>query len=268
MSVSEKFRKSFLTKLKQNVALLDDVNPYLGKSTPAKLLMTKTGQPIPYPLANREKSALVGAFNGEAFAEVGSELSATTLIIGAWKHTSKIIRISNELLADKAFDVEDWLSTMAAQRFGAGFNEVLVQGLNDECGNRRISGLLYLTGTKPLFYNPSETSLQKRLVFCDKPFLANTNTLLQLGLQTNPKAIVMDTVPDGALITGQLEHFIIRVVTEMGMHRMTERYAEFGETAFVMTMRWSATYVGEEGGIQVWYETQRSRPKEIGASTN
>lgn len=244
--VSSTFRNAFITKLKKYVPLLNDESAELGKRTPATIVFTALGTPKSWPIATPEKAAVAGEDSNET-------IDPQSKFLGAWKYVSGAIRISNDLMNDKAFDLDDWLSSRSAERFGRGLNDVLVNGVKDQFGTQGFPGLLNLTETKPLFYSPAfPQPLAALLQFQQKPFLANTNTLIGLGLQTDPHAVALDTLADGVVVSGKLEHLIIRIVLEMGMLRMTERYAEWGQTAFLMSARWDAVYVGAQNDIQVW----------------
>ncbi|MCA7105899.1 phage major capsid protein, partial [Escherichia coli] len=48
--------------------------------------------------------------------------------LGALKMTSKIIRVSNELLQDSAIDMEAYLARRIAERIGRGEARYLIQG--------------------------------------------------------------------------------------------------------------------------------------------
>ncbi len=49
-------------------------------------------------------------------------------VLGALEMTSKIIRVSNELLQDSAIDMEAYLARRIAERIGRGEARYLIQG--------------------------------------------------------------------------------------------------------------------------------------------
>lgn len=238
------FRIPFLEKLEKVCPLLNTDSADRFKASRAHVVFTPTGVPKSWPVADSE-AATTNTFSAD---EDTSSSKHKTL--GGRKFNSGVLRISNDLLNDKAFNLDDWLTTKSAERFGNGINNALVNGIDDS----GFPGFLKLEETEHFAYTAFKSGdLTKRLVFRDKPFYANANTLIRLGLQSN-RAVELPSLQDGAVVTGDLEHLIIRIVTEMEMYRLTERYAEWGQTGFLMTMRWDAAFVGGKGDIQVWQD--------------
>jgi HK97 family phage major capsid protein len=74
--------------------------------------------------ATADGTAEVGVLLGEN-EEAGEEDTEFGMDLGAVKMTSKIIRVSNELLQDSAIDMEAYLSRRIAERIGRGEANIL-----------------------------------------------------------------------------------------------------------------------------------------------
>lgn len=91
-----------------------------------RVLDTATGAVLPFPTSNDtgNKASIL------ADAVQDSELSVPLSVVnfGAFKYTSRIIRISTELMQDSAFNLEDFLKERFAERFGRAYEHDLTLG--------------------------------------------------------------------------------------------------------------------------------------------
>lgn len=102
-----------------------------------KVIDTDSGQPLPFPVSN--DTAEVASIVGEA-ANV-SELdvqSVSQVVLGSYKFTSGLVKVSSESMQDSAFDLETWLGDLFGQRFGRAMEQYLTTG----SGSSQPTGLL------------------------------------------------------------------------------------------------------------------------------
>lgn len=91
-----------------------------------RVLDTATGAVLPFPTSN--DTANNAAILADAYQD--SELSVPVGVVnfGAYKYTSRIVRVSVELLQDSAFNLEDFLKAQFAERFGRAYEAAFTKG--------------------------------------------------------------------------------------------------------------------------------------------
>ncbi len=80
------------------------------------LMDTATGQLLPYPTENDVN--IMGERIGEGQQVTSQDVSLGQIMLGAWKYSTKMVKVSIELLQDSAFDLEKWLTRVLAIRLG------------------------------------------------------------------------------------------------------------------------------------------------------
>jgi len=88
---------------------------------------TATGQPLPYPTEN--DTLVVGERIGEGQQVTSQDVSLGQIMFGAWKYSSKMVKISIELLQDSAFNLETFLISTFAKRLGRALVADFTTGL-------------------------------------------------------------------------------------------------------------------------------------------
>lgn len=92
----------------------------------AEIIETETGNPLPW--ATNDDTANVGAILAENTAVTEQDMTLGTDTLGAYTYTSKLIRVSLQLLQDSAFDVEAFLARKFAERLGRATNAHFTTG--------------------------------------------------------------------------------------------------------------------------------------------
>jgi HK97 family phage major capsid protein len=92
-----------------------------------RVLDTATGAILPFPTSNDTGNKAAVLADATQDSEVSVPLSVVNF--GAFKYTSRIIRISVELLQDSAFNLEDFLKERFAERFGRAYEHDFTLGL-------------------------------------------------------------------------------------------------------------------------------------------
>lgn len=247
--------------------VVESMKAYGGIAGVAQILNTSNGQDIAWATADgtAEEGELLG--ENKAASEEDTEFGGATL--GAKKLSSKIIRVSNELLQDSGIDMEAYLASRIAQRIGRGEAKYLVQGsgvgspLQPKGLEASVTGTVsaaaadkftwkemnslkhsidpaYRNGPKFRWaFNDATLKLveemedgQGRPLWLPSIIGGAPATVLQV-----PYVIDQAIADVGAgkkfIFCGDFDRFILRRVTYMVLKRLTERYAEFDQTGFL-----------------------------------
>ena len=92
----------------------------------ATVLRTANGQHFNLP-ANDDTS-VVAAILGEGTAESVSDMTFTNVKFEPYTYSSKIVKVSNQLIADNAFDLASFVGSQLANRLKRGINAHLTTG--------------------------------------------------------------------------------------------------------------------------------------------
>ncbi len=247
--------------------IVEAMKAYGGIAGVAQILNTSTGQDITW--STSDGTAEEGELLAENSAASEGDVSFGTAILGAKKLSSKIIRVSNELLQDSGVDIEAYLSGRIAQRIGRGEAKYLVQGTG--AGNPlQPKGLVAsVTGTvsaasattftwkemnnlkhalDPAYRNGpkfrwafNDATLkvieemedgQGRPLWLPSIAGGAPSTVLQVPYVVDQ---AIDDIAAGKkfIFCGDFDRFILRRITYMTLKRLVERYAEFDQTAFL-----------------------------------
>lgn len=126
--------------------IVDALKDYGGIASVAQILNTSNGQDIDWATSDgtAEEGELLGE-NNEASEE---DVSFGGSTLGAKKLSSKIIRVSNELLMDSGVDIEAFLAGRIATRIGRGEAKYLVLGSGAGNPSQPRGLAVSVTGTK------------------------------------------------------------------------------------------------------------------------
>ena len=106
--------------------IIDAMKAYGGIASVAQILNTSNGQDITW--STSDGTAEEGELLAENTAATEGDVTFGTATLGAKKLSSKIIRVSNELLQDSGVDIEAYLAGRIVQLIGRGEAKYLVQG--------------------------------------------------------------------------------------------------------------------------------------------
>ncbi len=277
----------------------------------AEIMDTATGQPLPYPTDN--DTTVAGEMIGE-----GQQVSAQDVVIGhitfgAYKFSTKMIKVSLELLQDSAFDLDSYLKKKMATRLGrilntkftvgAGTTEpngiitamvanngapavgftgtgipVIAQGsnANDGSGSTGTNSIgyadlvnlehsvdpLYRRGAKFMFHDSTLRFIKTLLDKFGRPLwvpgvTSNApDTILDYEFSINND---MDQIAasKNTVAFGQLNKYLIRRVKELAVMRLSERFADYGQVAFLGFARYDGNLL-DAGTRPVNYLQQHS----------
>ena len=86
----------------------------------ATIVQTDSGAPMPIPLV--DDTANIGAILAENTAVTEQDFAFAQKTLGSFMYTSKLVRVSFQMLQDSAFDIESWLARALAMRLGRAIN--------------------------------------------------------------------------------------------------------------------------------------------------
>lgn len=247
--------------------IVDSMKDYGGIASVAQILNTSNGQPIEW--ATSDGTEEEGELLGENTAASEEDVTFGTATLGAKKLSSKIIRVSNELLQDSGVDIEAYLAARIAQRIGRGEAKYLVQGTGAGTPQQPSGLVTSVTGSvntaSATAFTWKEMNALKHAIdpaYRNGPkfrWAFNDATLKVIeemedgqgrplwlpSIIGGAPATVLQTpyvvdqaIPDIAagkkfIFCGDFNRFIIRRVSYMTLKRLVERYAEYDQTAFL-----------------------------------
>jgi HK97 family phage major capsid protein len=92
----------------------------------SRFLRASSGQPLQWPTA--DDTGNVGAILAENTAAPTQDITFGTKTLSAFMYTSKMVKVSYQLLNDSAFDLGAWLPDKFAQRIGRAINAHFTNG--------------------------------------------------------------------------------------------------------------------------------------------
>lgn len=247
--------------------VVEQMKAYGGIAGVAQILTTSDGRTMDWATADgtSEMGVLLG--ESEEAGEEDTEFGMDSL--GALKMTSKIIRVSNELLQDSAIDMEAYLSRRIAERIGRGEARYLIQGTGAGTPKQPKGLAASVTGTT-LAASATAVKWQEilalkhsidpayrrgpkfRLAFNDSTlrlvsemedgqgrplWLPDIVGVAPASVLNVPYVIDQEIDDIGAgkkfIYCGDFDRFIVRRVRYMILKRLVERYAEFDQTGFL-----------------------------------
>lgn len=239
----------------------------------AEVITTDTGADLPWPTV--DDTANEGAILGENTQDTEQDVSFGQASIGAYTYTSKIVRVSLQLLNDNAFDLEGWLSRTLAARIAriqnrhftvgtgtgqpdgvvtsapvgvtaAGATAITYDELVDltesidaaylETGN---AGFMFSQATRKVFRKLKDG--QQRPLWEPSVQAGTPDQLMGYSYRLNnymaAPAISAKTVLFGDIREG----YLIRDVSDFALLRLSERYADFLQVGFLGFQRSDGT---------------------------
>lgn len=247
--------------------IVEQMKAFGGIASVAQILNTADGRLISWATADStaEEGELIG--ENAAATELDTEFGMAEL--GAKKLSSKIIRVSNELLQDSGVDIEDYLARRIAERIGRAEAKYLIQGTGlgtpaqpkglqasvtgvtqsaaaTAVAWTDLNALIHSVdpayrnvGNTRLAFNDNTLRALKEMVDGQKrplwlPDVAGVAPATILGQQYVIDQGIAD-IAAGAKFAyfGDFSRFIIRRVSGMTLRRLVERYAEFDQVGFL-----------------------------------
>jgi HK97 family phage major capsid protein len=237
------------------------------------MLNTATGNPMPYPTDNDTTNT--GELIGEAAQVTETDVTIGSITFGAYKYSTKMVKLSIELLQDAGFDLESYLKAKFATRLGRILNTHFTVGT----GSAQPNGVLTAATAGPTAvgsatntggaetggttigskdFTELEHSVDKayrvgaRYMMHDSVLKLVKEVLDKYGrplFQPGMTVGAPDTIngypysinndlPVMALnaktvLFGQFSKYTVRRVRELAIVKLSERYADYGQVAFI-----------------------------------
>ncbi|MBB3142199.1 phage major capsid protein [Halomonas organivorans] len=240
---------------------------YGGLASVSQVITTDRGNPIEWPTS--DGTAEEGELLGENSAASEGDVDFGMETLGAKKLSSKVIRVSNELLNDSGINIQGFLSSRIGQRLGRGEAKYLVQGsgagtpvqpkgLQASVTNvKNAASLAEFTWQEVNGLIHSVDPAYRRSPGFRLGFNDNTLQLLTEMEDANGRPLWLPAVAGAApasilgkeyfvdqgiaslgasakfMYAGDFKQFVIRRVRYMVLKRLVERYAEYDQTGFL-----------------------------------
>lgn len=249
-----------------------------------EIMDTATGQPLPFPTDN--DTAVAGELIGEGVQVATGDVALGQIILGAYKFSSKLVKVSIELLQDSAFDLESFLIKKFGTRLGRVLNTYFTTGTgvsqphgivtdstlgvagigsatNDgtsastnTIGSDDLVNLehsvdpLYRPGALYMFHDSTLKALKNvkdkygRQLWLPGLATGTPDTINSYSYRINndmaqlQAAASSPPVANKTILFGQLSKYVIRRVKEMSVLRLEERFADYGQVAFLAFARY------------------------------
>jgi HK97 family phage major capsid protein len=111
----------------------------------SEIMDTATGQPLPYPTDN--DTTVMGELVGEGQQVTEKDVLIGQVLFGAWKFSSKMVKLSLELMQDSAFDMETYIKRKLAIRIGRIYNNQFTLGTGVNAPNGIVTAVVAACGT-------------------------------------------------------------------------------------------------------------------------
>lgn len=235
----------------------------------AEVIETETGATLPWP--TNDDTANVGAILAENTQVTEQDVTIGQLQLGAYMYTSKLVRVSFQLLQDNGFDLESWLARKLGERIGRIQNQHFTTGTgtgqpegvqtNATIGKTGANGqttsvtyddLVDLIHSVDIAYRQNGRFMLNDLTVASARKLKDSqgrplwepsiqvgtpDRLLGYGLTVNNDMPVM-AANAKSILFGDFElAYVIRDVTGVQLLRLEERYADFLQVGFLAFQR-------------------------------
>ena len=238
--------------------------PMLDPSV-TRVLNTATGNDIPWPTVN--DTANSGALLAENTQEGEQDVTFAQKVLGAYKYSSDIVRVSLELLQDSAFDMDPLLSELFGERLGRIGNAQLTTGTGSGQPNGIVTassaGKTAASATAITFDEIIDLFHSIDPAYRASPrcsFMFNDSTLASIrklkdgdgnylwqsadGRSGEPATILgrpyvvnqaMASIATGnkTVLFGDMNKYVVRRVRDFTLLRLAERYADFYQVGFL-----------------------------------
>ena len=238
-----------------------------GMREVAEVIRTPTGNDLPWPTTDdTANEGVLLAENAEETNVVEVATGATTL--QAFKYSSKLIKISSELIQDSAFNMVGELGRLLGERiarithrqFTTGTGSAQPNGIVTASSAFTFSDSNSLAATDVLnlvhdvdpAYRANATFMMHDKIVLEVRKLqdANNNFIWQPGLQlgvpdrllgyrnvVNQHMVSTVAISNDVMLFGDLSKYKIRDVATVRLRRLVERYAEFDQEGFIAFSR-------------------------------
>ncbi len=253
------------------------IKTFGGTQSLAQVISTATGTDLTYPTV--DDTGNVGELIGENTAVTEQDVVVGNKVLKAYKWSSKLVRVSNELLQDEQYNLETELGSLLGERIGRAQAPMFITGT----GNGQPEGILTNKTAAKTTVAGATTNLgsaaqaQDFLIdletALDEGYLANAGWLMNRStlavvrkirdadgraiwqpslvagqpatidgypVRTDPAMPVMAAGAKSIVFGDMRQAYVVRQVLAVAIRRLNERYAEFDQTGFIGFTRMDA----------------------------
>lgn len=260
--------------------LVDAQKAYGGMLDPGVCYIFDSGNANQLPIPTDDDTSNAGALLEENTQVGEQDVTFGNVMLDGYTYTSKLVRVSNQLLQDSFFDLNGWLMAKLGVRIARAVNTDLTVG----SGASRPRGIA-VAATKGYDAGGSSTSGETATISTDDlielehsvdpayrkgaRFMMGDTALKIVkklkdgigrplwlpGLATRepdtilqyPYTINRDMADPAASATsvlfGDFQNYYVRRIAGVQVLRLTERYADFNQVGFVAFQRWDGDLV-------------------------
>jgi HK97 family phage major capsid protein len=236
----------------------------------ATILSTTTGADMPIPTAN--DTAQTGELIGENTAVNGQDIGFGQVILKAYKYSSKTVLVPFELLQDAAFDIEAYIASKLGDRLGRITNTHFTTGDNSSkpqgivpfstLGKTGAAGQTtsliyddlvdlehaldpayrYSGKAKFMFHDSTLKAIKKLKDSQGRPLwlpglqVREPDTILGYAYKVNQDMVSM-AASAKSILFGDMSNYVIRVVKDIALYRIADKYIESGQVGFLAFWR-------------------------------
>lgn len=228
-------------------------------------ITTSSGNKLPWPTMNDTSNK--GAILAENTQDSELDVVFGSKELDAFKYTSRVIRVSEELLQDDAVGIEAVIRDAMAERLGRIVNEHLTTGTGSGQPNGIVTAsaegfeagaaaaisfddLIELyhsvdpayrsSGTLAFMFNDNTLKLLRKLKDGQSNYIwqpASVQTGEPATILGTPYVINQDMADVAgsarSVVFGAMDRYIVRRVREFAVRRLVERYADFYQVGFL-----------------------------------
>lgn len=231
-----------------------------GMREVATILRTAEGNSLPIPTVSDHSN--VGAILAENTQVSEQDITFGQITLAAYKYSSKLIRVSAELLQDSAIDLESFIGGALGERiarilnthFTTGDNSSKPQGITASGAGVTTAAIAityaelldlqhsvdpsYRANAKFMMHDTTFKAVRKLVDDQNRPIFqpdisaASPGTLLGSPIVINQDCATI-AASAKAIFFGDFSKYIIRDVQDFTLLRLEERYADYHQVGFV-----------------------------------
>lgn len=259
--------------------IIETMKQFGGIINSCNVLNTGSGNDLPFP--TNDDTGNVGELLAENAAAASQDPAFGVATLKAYKFSSKIVRVSLELLQDNEVNLESYLANIMGKRIGraasgyycTGTNSSQPQGIAAGATNTMAAtGVAAITFADMLNLEHDIDPAYRVGGACKYLFNDGTLKALKGIVDGDGRPLWLPSVADAApatingwgfqldqgmpdigasarsVVFGDMDSFTIRMVMAIQMLRLVERYAEYGQVGFLAFAR-SDSKIMDQSGI-------------------
>lgn len=255
--------------------IVETMKDYGAVRDVAEVITTESGATLPWP--TNDDTANKGAILAENTQVTEQDVTLGQADLGAYMYTSKLVRVSLQLLQDSAFDMDTWLARKLGERLGRITNEHYTTGTgtaqpdgiqtNATVGKTGAGGqtttvtyddlIDLIHSVNPAYRRSGRArfmlsdlsigSVRKLKDSTNRPLwepslqIGAPDSLLGYAIEPNDDMPAMAANAKSILFGDFFAGYVIRDVLGIQMLRLEERYADFLQVGFLAFLRTDGT---------------------------